>query len=140
MLRTCPGKPPGTGDGIRLGLGAGADSLLGLALGRGGGSISRELAARLGDLEPGAGGTSPTFWGLGCRQAPCERRWQLRPSPKRRVVGFWVGRRWVAGAVSFLGAGVVCFCVTLSSQPRMGTLQTCRCVVVFCFGLRPSGY
>lgn len=65
MLRTCPGKPPGTGDGIRLGLGAGADSSLGLALGRGGGSISRELAARLGDLEPGPGGTSPAFLGVG---------------------------------------------------------------------------
>lgn len=40
MLWTCPGKLPSTGDGIRRGLGAGADSLLGLVLGRGGGSIS----------------------------------------------------------------------------------------------------
>lgn len=46
MLRTCPGKLPGIGNGMRLGLGAGADSSLGLALGP---SISREL----GDLEQG---------------------------------------------------------------------------------------
>lgn len=66
MCRTCPGKPPGSGDGIRRGLGAGADSSLGLALGRGGGSVSRGRSGTISRDQP------CVFGGLGCRQALCK--------------------------------------------------------------------
>jgi len=94
------------------------------------------LAGRLGDLEPRPGGTSAMFWRLSCWQAPCE----LRLSPKKSMAVFWVGRRRIAGTVSFLGAGVVLFCISPSTQPRMGTLQTCHCVIICCFGLDPLAY
>lgn len=78
------------------------------------------------------------FWGLGCGQALYEQRCQLRPSPKKSVVGFWLGSRWFAGITSFLCAGVTCFCVTPSIHPWMRLAQPSCCVVIFCFGLRPS--